>query len=68
MNILGPGWIETAFGEGADAGFRQTVTESIPLRRWGPPEDVAAAAGVLASDAASYLTGRMIMIHGGAVM
>ncbi|MEP6572666.1 MAG: SDR family oxidoreductase [Gemmatimonadota bacterium] len=68
VNILGPGWIETAFGEGADARFRQKVAESIPLRRWGTPEDVASAAVYLASDAASYLTGQMIMINGGDVM
>jgi 3-oxoacyl-[acyl-carrier protein] reductase len=68
VNILGPGWIETAFGEGANSAFKKKVAESIPLRRWGTPDDVARAAIFLASDASSYLTGQMIMVNGGDVM
>ncbi len=68
VNILGPGWIETAFGEGADSAFRDQVARQIPLGRWGTPEDVAGAAVYLASDAAQYLTGQLLMINGGDVM
>lgn len=68
VNILGPGWIETAFGEGADTAFKRQVAEQIPMGRWGTPEDVAGAAVYLASDAARYLTGQMIMVNGGDVM
>ncbi len=68
VNVLGPGWIETAFGAGADGAFKSKVNESVPLRRWGTAEDVAGAAVYLASDAASYVTGQMIMINGGDVM
>src|SRR5207237_516480 len=57
INVLSPGWIETAFGEQADAGFRRAVAESTPLRRWGTPADVAAAAVYLASPAAAFITG-----------
>ena len=68
VNILAPGFIETAFGEDADPGFRQKVIEMTPLGRWGQPDDVAGAAVFLASDASSFLTGQMIMVNGGVVM
>lgn len=68
VNILAPGFIETAFGEGADPSFRQKVIDMTPLARWGKPEDVAGAALFLASDDSSFLTGQMIMVNGGVVM
>ena len=68
VNILAPGFIETAFGEGADPGFRQQVIQMTPLGRWGTPDDVAAAAVFLASDDAAFLTGQTIAVNGGVVM
>jgi 3-oxoacyl-[acyl-carrier protein] reductase len=68
VNILCPGWIETAFGEQADTEFRREVAESTPLRRWGTPADVAAAAVWLASPAAAFITGQTINVNGGTVM
>ncbi|HET6798285.1 MAG TPA: SDR family oxidoreductase [Gemmatimonadales bacterium] len=68
VNILAPGFIETAFGEQADPKFRQKVIDMTPLRRWGTPDDVAAAAIFLASDSAAFLTGQTIMVNGGVVM
>jgi NAD(P)-dependent dehydrogenase (short-subunit alcohol dehydrogenase family) len=37
------------------------------LKRWGTPDDVAAAAVFLASDDARFITGQMIMVNGGVV-
>ena len=68
VNVLGPGWIETAYGEQLDPVVRQRITAAIPLGRWGTPEDVAHAAVYLASDAAAYVTGQMLMINGGSVV
>lgn len=68
VNILAPGFIETAFGEGANPEFRQQVIDMTPLSRWGTPDDVAAAAVFLASDDAAFLTGQMIAVNGGVVM
>jgi 3-oxoacyl-[acyl-carrier protein] reductase len=68
VNILAPGWIDTAFAEGLDAARRQTVIDATPLRRWGTPDDVAGAAVYLASPAAAFLTGQTILINGGVVM
>ena len=68
VNILAPGWIETAFGEGLEDERYRAVVESTPMRRWGTPDDVAGAAVFLASPAASFLTGQTILIGGGIVM
>jgi 3-oxoacyl-[acyl-carrier protein] reductase len=68
VNILAPGFIQTAFGEEANPKFRQKVIDMTPLGRWGLPEDVAGAAAFLASDDSSFLTGQMIMVNGGVVM
>jgi NAD(P)-dependent dehydrogenase (short-subunit alcohol dehydrogenase family) len=61
-----PGWIKTRMTEelrareDADA-FRS----SIPLKRWGEPEEVAEMVVWLASDAASFVTGGTFVISGG---
>lgn len=68
VNVLCPGWIETAFGEHADEGFKRAVAESSPMQRWGTPVDVAAAAVYLASPAAAFITGQAINVNGGTVM
>src|SRR5207249_10598824 len=58
VNVLGPGWIETAYGSGLDPAVKQRIAVKIPLGRWGTPEDIAHAAVYLASDAAAYVTGQ----------
>ncbi|HEX5386687.1 MAG TPA: SDR family oxidoreductase [Gemmatimonadales bacterium] len=68
VNVLAPGFIETAFGEVADERWRGHVVGVTPLARWGTPADVAGAAVYLASDEAAFLTGQTIMINGGVVM
>ena len=35
VNIVAPGWIETAFGAGVDRDVYRAVAESTPLKRWG---------------------------------
>src|SRR2546428_7289587 len=68
VNVLGPGWVETAYGAELDAAAKARITEAIPLKRWARPEDVAHAAVYLASDAAGYVTGQMLVINGGAIV
>jgi 3-oxoacyl-[acyl-carrier protein] reductase len=67
VNILAPGFIETAFGKDANPRFRDEVIAMTPMKRWGTPDDVAGAAVFLASDDARFLTGQMIMVNGGVV-
>ena len=68
VNVIAPGFIDTAFGEGASPEWRAHVEQVTPLRRWGTPEDVAHAAVYLASDAAAFVTGQALMVNGGVVM
>jgi 3-oxoacyl-[acyl-carrier protein] reductase len=68
VNVLAPGWVETAYGSALEPGVKQRITGTIPLGRWGTPEDIAHAAVYLAADAAGYVTGQMLMINGGAVI
>ena len=46
----------------------EEACKSIPLRRMGKPEDVAAVAAFLASDEAGYITGSVINVDGGFFM
>jgi 3-oxoacyl-[acyl-carrier protein] reductase len=68
VNILAPGFIETAFGEQADQAWHREVADLTPLRRWGVPEDLVGAAVFLASDDSAFVTGQMIAVNGGVVM
>lgn len=69
VNILAPGWIETAFAkEHMDPERYKKVADSTPLKRWGTPDDVANAAVFLMSPAAAFLTGQTIFVNGGVVM
>ena len=68
VNVIAPGWIETAFGEGLNEERHREIAESTPLERWGTPDDVAGAAIFLASPAAAFITGQAILVGGGVVM
>jgi len=68
VNVLAPGWIETAYGNEVDETIRRQVVASTPLERWGTPEDVADAAVFLASRSASFVTGQTMLVGGGVVM
>lgn len=68
VNVLAPGWIETAYGNEVSESIRRQIEGSTPLARWGTPEDVASAAVYLASPAASFVTGQTMLVGGGVVM
>ena len=67
VNCLAPGWIRTAWGEAAPAAWQERVLQEVPLGRWGSPEDVAATARFLVSDAAAFISGQVVNINGGAI-
>ena len=46
--------------------FRKLNAEANPVKRVGFPEDIAAAAAFLCSDEASYITGQVLYVDGGA--
>lgn len=67
VNAVAPTFIETPGTEPwlKDPEFRQSVLDRIPLNRIGKPMEVAGVVVFLASDAASLITGEIIMIDGG---
>ena len=67
VNCIAPGWIKTAWGEVASDSWQQRVLRETPLKRWGLPTDIALAARFLCSDDASFITGQVINVNGGAV-
>ena len=67
VNCISPGWIKTAWGETASDDWNQRVFAETPLKRWGLPEDIAAMARFLLSDQASFITGQVMNVNGGAV-
>jgi 3-oxoacyl-[acyl-carrier protein] reductase len=68
VNALAPGWIRTAWGAAASQAWQERVMRETPLGRWGTPDDVAQTAIWLVSPAASYVTGQVIRINGGAIV
>lgn len=68
VNSIAPGPIDTeAWREELPAEIRRAVEGLVPLRRTGRPDDVAALAVFLASDAAGYVTAQVITIDGGLI-
>jgi NAD(P)-dependent dehydrogenase (short-subunit alcohol dehydrogenase family) len=67
VNAIAPGWIETEMNARAreDPNFHEEIRSMIPMGRWGRAEEVASVARFLASDAASFITGAVIVADGG---
>jgi 3-oxoacyl-[acyl-carrier protein] reductase len=64
-NAVAPGYITTALTEVLPEQAQQAILQNTPLERMGKPEDVAAAVRYLASDAASFVTGEVLLVDGG---
>ncbi len=65
VNVICPGYIETAALDGLTDEQRQGIRARIPMRRLGKPSEIAAAICFLACDQASYITGSVLKIDGG---
>jgi 3-oxoacyl-[acyl-carrier protein] reductase len=65
VNCLAPGWIKTAWGQGASEAWQDRARRESLLGRWGTPEDVARVARFLVSPAASFVNGQVVSINGG---
>lgn len=64
-NCVAPGPIETSVMDRMDATMRAEQLRRIPLKKFGRPEDVAAAVAFLASDDAAHITGTVLPVAGG---
>lgn len=66
VNAIAPGSIETALARSEHgASTRASWRRAVPMRRYGQPEDVAAAAAYLCSDEARFVTGSILVVDGG---
>jgi 3-oxoacyl-[acyl-carrier protein] reductase len=65
VNAIAPGPIDTGWISALLLENQEAMKESIPLKRWGQPEDVARVAVFLASDDAGWMTGTTILVDGG---
>jgi 3-oxoacyl-[acyl-carrier protein] reductase len=67
VNCYAPGMIPTEMNHFADAPAerQERLLDTLTLRQWGQPREVANLICFLASDLASYITGTMIDVSGG---
>ena len=68
VNLVAPGFIETAMTDALPEAQRTRLVGSIPLGRMGRPEDVATAVVYLVSDEAGWVTGASLHVNGGMAM
>lgn len=71
VNAICPGWVDTAFNDpytrqlGGRGSLEKAVATSVPMGRFGTPEEVAAAILFLVSDMSSFITGHALVVDGG---
>ena len=70
VNAIAPGLVETKFAQAivGDADMRKHVVDRTALGRHAQPDEIAGAAVYLASQAASYVTGQVLVVDGGTIV
>ncbi|HCZ00584.1 MAG: oxidoreductase [Rhodobacterales bacterium RIFCSPHIGHO2_02_FULL_62_130] len=69
-NALCPGFVDTPFNRGFEqqmsgrAGLEAYIATSIPMKRFGTPEEIAQSIVYLASDQSSFMTGHALVVDG----
>lgn len=67
VNAIAPGYMNTKMNEGilSDAQRYESITNRIPAKRWGDPEDLKGLVVFLSSQASNYINGAIIPVDGG---
>src|SRR5262249_35969839 len=68
VNAVAPGFIATDMTSVLSEETKEKILTSIPLKRMGTAEEVAAAVKFLSSEEASYITGHVLNVNGGMYM
>lgn len=65
VNVVSPGWTETAMTAGLSDELRERALAETALARLGHPDDVAATVLFLCADASRHVTGQVLRVDGG---
>jgi len=65
VNAIAPGYIGTDMVMAIKEEIRNSIIDTVPVKRLGKPEEIGAAVVYLASDLAGYVTGATLNVNGG---
>lgn len=72
VNVVGPGWIATEMTRATAQRtgvpfeeFQRQTAGAVPMRRWGTPEEIAAAVSFFAREDSGFVTGQVLYVSGG---
>lgn len=68
VNSVAPGFIDTDMTKELSDDHKAAMLSAVPVQRLGQPEEISAAVGYLASEAAGYVTGETLHVNGGMYM
>ena len=65
VNIIAPGWSPGERHQNAPQSTKDTYLATVPMQRWGVPDDVANATLYFASEESAFVTGQTLCVNGG---
>ena len=68
VNAVAPGFVDTDMVKNMTDAAREKITDGIPMKRIGEPEEIAELVAFLSGDGAGYITGQVICVDGGMAM
>jgi 3-oxoacyl-[acyl-carrier protein] reductase len=64
-NLIAPGFIDTGMLDALPQQLKDEVAKTVPVRRFGRPDEIGHVVSFVTSDLASYLTGQVVVVDGG---
>ncbi len=64
-NVVAPGFVETSMLDGLSRDRKEELMKTLPVRRFGQPDEIAHAVSFVSSDLAGYFTGQVLVVDGG---